>query len=326
MTEALYGDAGFYRARPGTPAAHYRTSPHVSPAFADALVRLAARVDAAIGSPDAFDVCDLGSGGGELLAAMRGRAVVVVPQLAARLRLAGVDVAPRPPGLADDIEWYAEMPRVTGLLIANEWLDNVPVDVVADFPDGARLLQVDEAGNERPGPAASAADREWVERWAPAGATRAEVGSSRDVAWARAVGSVRRGAALAIDYGLDGQVDGTLAGFRDGRQVRPVPDGSCDLTAHVQFGSVAAAGAARVGVPPLVLSQRDALAALGVDTARPATALAASDPGAYVAALADVSRRARLLDRDGLGGFTWLLQPVGIDGAGLLPDAAPPSR
>ncbi|MDQ1679547.1 MAG: hypothetical protein QOI42_406 [Frankiaceae bacterium] len=313
MTEALYGDAGFYRARPRTPAAHFRTSPHVSPAFAEALLRLAARVDAAMGSPGRFDVCDLGSGGGELLVAMRERAALVVPELAPRLRWSGVDVAPRPAGLPDEIEWYAETPALSGLLIANEWLDNVPVDVVTLGPGAPRLLQVDDAGTERPGPPPTARDLDWIDRWVPAGAARAEVGSTRDVAWARAVGSVRLGAALAIDYAVGDHRHGTLTGYREGRQVAPVPDGSCDLTAHVQFGSVAEAGAVAAGVPPHVLSQRDALAALGVDGRRPPGSLAKTDPRGYVAALADVTRRGRLLDPAGLGGFTWLLQPVGVD-------------
>src|SRR5262249_62244441 len=80
--------------------------------------------------------------------------------------------------------------------------------------------------------------------------SRAEVGAPRDAAWADAVRAVTRGLALAVDYGhlANGRpAFGSLTGFRDGRQVPPVPDGSCDLTAHVAIDSVAAAGVAAAG-------------------------------------------------------------------------------
>jgi SAM-dependent MidA family methyltransferase len=206
---------------------------------------------------------------------------------------------------------------VTGLLVANEWLDNVPLDIAVSGPDGPRLLQVDGAGNERPGPPLSPRDRDWLDKWGPAPANRAdrndrfEIGRTRDGAWSLAVSRLTRGAALAIDYAGDGM--GSLTGFQLGREVPPVPDGTCDLTAHVVFASVAAAGAAAAGTEPSLLTQREALMALGVDIRRPPETLAAEDPRAYVAALAALSRQAALVDPAGLGGFRWLVQPVGID-------------
>ena len=194
--------------------------------------------------------------------------------------------------------------------MANEWLDNVPLDIAVAEPDGPRLLQVDDAGNERPGPPLSRRDQDWLDSWGPAGATRAEIGRTRDTAWSLAVSRVSRGAALAIDYAGDGTA--SLTGFRLGREVAPVPDGTCDLTAHVVFASVAVAGSATAGSDPSLLSQRDALLALGLDIRRPPEAMAASDPRGDLAALAALSRQAALVDPAGLGGFRWLLQPVGI--------------
>ncbi|NEC53028.1 hypothetical protein G3I18_31425, partial [Actinospica acidiphila] len=50
--------------------------------------------------------------------------------VSARVRPYAVELAARPPGLDDRIVWRDEPPEgVTGLLFANEWLDNVPVDV-----------------------------------------------------------------------------------------------------------------------------------------------------------------------------------------------------
>jgi hypothetical protein len=98
---------------------------------------------------------------------------------------------------------------------------------------------------------------------------------------------------------------GTLTGFRDGREVRPVPDGSCDITAHVAMDACAAPGSAEL------TGQREALRRLGVGGERPPLAMASSDPAGYVRALARAGEAAELTARGGLGDFTWLMQPVG---------------
>jgi SAM-dependent MidA family methyltransferase len=95
-------------------------------------------------------------------------------------------------------------------------------------------------------------------------------------------------------------------------QVRPVPDGSCDLTAHVALDAGAAAGR-RAGAGDTRLStQRAALHALGIDGRRPPLALASTDPPAYLAALQRAGEVAELTDPAALGGFGWLVQAVGI--------------
>ncbi|MEU8258812.1 hypothetical protein AB0C06_31625, partial [Micromonospora inaquosa] len=76
MNQALYGPDGFFVAGTG-PADHFRTSVHASPAFAGALLRLVAQVDAALGHPPRLDVVDVGAGRGELLRALVGLAVGV---------------------------------------------------------------------------------------------------------------------------------------------------------------------------------------------------------------------------------------------------------
>jgi SAM-dependent MidA family methyltransferase len=135
------------------------------------------------------------------------------------------------------------------------------------------------------------------------------------VVWADAVAAVRRGGALAVDYGhlRDRRPGfGTLTGFRGGRQVSPVPDGSCDVTAHVAMDAVAAAA----GVPYTLITQREALRALGVDGGRPPLDLARTDPGGYLRALATAGAAGELIDPAGLGGHWWLLHTVGLDGVG----------
>ncbi|HVE74766.1 MAG TPA: SAM-dependent methyltransferase [Mycobacteriales bacterium] len=281
---ALYGPDGFYLRE--TVAAHFRTSVTSSVAFVHAIRRLAGLVDEALGWPDPFDVVDVGAADGALLEAL--------PDVPPRWRLTGVDVAPDP-GIA--ARWSSAIPAVTGLLFANEWLDNVPLDVV----ESGRLVLVDTDGTERLGP--SSPYDAWVRRWWPAG-DRVEVGLPRDRAWSDAVSQVSRGLAVAIDYGhtLPDRRP-TLTGYRHGLQVPPVPDGTCDITAHVALDSVAAATGARL------MTQRDALRHLGVSGQLPAYE---GDGSGYALALQRASDSGVLLDPAGLGGFGWVVQEVGI--------------
>ena len=300
--DALYGRDGFFLRE--APRDHFRTSVTASPLLSAAVRRLAARVDEALGRPDPFDVVDLGAGRGELLQAL--------PDVPARWRLTAVERAPDP-GVG--LRWVRQLPRTTGLLVAHEWLDAVPLDVVED----GRVVLVDDTGREEPGPPAAPELTAWAHRWWPGGG-RVEVGLSRDRAWARAVAAVDRGLALAVDYGhllrQSGDTSGprrrpdaapfggrraTLTGYRAGRQVHPVPDGSCDLTAHVALDSCAAATGSAL------LDQRAALHALGVDGALPVWD---GDGAGYREQLQAASRAAALLDPAGAGGFGWLVRPV----------------
>jgi SAM-dependent MidA family methyltransferase len=321
MESALYGPAGFFVRDGASPADHFRTSVHASPLLAAALVELIRRVDTALEHPDPFQIVDVGAGRGELLSALAAH-LTREESLRRRVELTGVEKARRPDGLSAAIGWRRSMPdEVTGLLIATEWLDNVPVDVAEVDDDGRlRRVLVDRAtGAETLGAAVDAADRMWLSRWWPAGTpgSRAEVGWPRDAAWAGAVESVRRGCALAIDYGhrkADRPWAGTLTGFRDGRQVEPVPDGSCDVTAHVAIDSVASAA----GTPYTLVSQRAGLKALGVHGGRPPLELARTDPAAYLRALSAAGAAAELTDPDGLGGHWWLLHTAGIQARGII--------
>lgn len=316
MERALYGPDGFY-VRPGGPgpAGHFRTSVHASPLYARAVARLLLWVDGELGRPEELDLVDVGAGRGELLA---GVLAALPPETAARVRPYGVERAGRPAGLDGRIRWVSEPPRGTrGLLFANEWLDNVPLDLAED----GRYVEVARDGTQSPGGALDGPDRAWLERWWPdaggdagghagglAGGGRAEIGRLRDEAWAAAAGSVERGLAVAVDYAHTRDARppfGTLTGFRAGRETAPVPDGSCDVTAHVALDACAGPGA-------VLLTQRDALAALGVSGARPPLALASTDPAAYVRALSLAGEAAELTARGGLGDFGWLVQPVGV--------------
>jgi SAM-dependent MidA family methyltransferase len=300
MAAALYGDGGFY-VTSGAPSRHFRTSTQAAAQWAAAITALAAQVDAAAGGAEDFAVIDVGAGGGELLA----RLAATAPP---RWSLIGVDVAPRPAGLTDRVIWRREPPAsIRGLLIANELLDVIPVDVVELEAGGPRLVEVERDGSEHLDGAPSPEDIAWLQQWWPLASPgdRAEIGRSRDLFWRELTGRLDLGVAVAIDYAADPgrDVAGTLTGYREGRQVLPMPDGSCDITAHVIFDSLVDDG-------DLLVSQRDALRALGVTAARPDYE---GDPKAYLAALSAAGEAAELTDPDGLGNFTWLLHQVGVD-------------
>ena len=307
--DALYGPAGFYRRT--SPAQHFRTSIHASPLMAKALARLARGCGLR-------RVLDIGSGRGELLQALAD----VDPDL----ELVGVDVVPRPPSLPTSARWVVSpggdalppLDAANALVVAHEWLDDVPCPVLeVDALGRLRVVEVSPQGQQRLAGAPTAADLDWVASWWPVeGAVegaRVEVGLPRDLAWARLVQAASGSVVLAVDYSHTASArptGGTLMGYRAGRPVAPMPDGSCDLTAHVALDAVAAATSGLVTASVLT-TQRAALRALGVDARNPSHDLATSDPVAYLAALARAGEGAELLAPGGLGGFGWLLQSTG---------------
>jgi hypothetical protein len=138
--------------------------------------------------------------------------------------------------------------------------------------------------------------------------------------------------------------------------VRAIPDGSCDITAHVALdacadagrmacagraaaseraatsgqvvhaGQVAPSGRAVCASVTVLTTQRRALRALGVTGRRPPLTQAGNDPLGYARALSRASEEAELIDAGGLGAFGWLVQAVGMDiPAPLAPLDQPPA-
>lgn len=279
--QALYGPDGFYRRE--RPAAHFRTSVHASPLFGQALARLAFELEL-------DQVVDIGAGSGELGKVLRAAGLTVV-----------------------EIELDDDLPaQLTGLVIANEWLDNIPCEVIEwDDECVPRYLLADESL----GPVVKGEDLGWLQQWWPgSGAAaggagipgeRAEIGTSRDQSWALVVSRLTaESLAIAVDYGHvrgDRPAYGTLTGFRNGRECDPIPDGSCDITAHVALDSLGGH----------IISQRDALRSLGVSGRRPPLELAQEDPVRYLSELSSAGEAAELLDPSGLGAFGWVWTAVG---------------
>lgn len=291
--------------RPGT---HFSTS--AGPLVAERIADLVREVDDRLGHPDALCVIDIGCGDGQLLARVREEC----GELGDRVRWIGIDVRPfYVHGVevrVEEVPCRLRMGPSCGLVMAHEWLDEIPCDVVERDDEGVdRLVLVRRDGAEVMGPALeddqacaaygvdAAQSRSWLDLWWPLRepGDRAEVGVARDRAWAWMAGLLASGTALATDYGhvaserTEHQRHGTLAAYSSGRVVRPVPDGTVNLTAHVALDACAAAVAGTT-----LTSQREeiSLAPLGETPS-------ASDVERHFSAL-------RLRDPARLGGVGWL--------------------
>lgn len=291
-----------------SPAEHFSTS--AGELLADRIAGILGEVNARLDSPDDFTVIDIGAADGSLLAMVRERC----SELRDRARWIAVDVRDTfVPGIEGVVATMpGDLPAVPirGVVMAHEWLDEIPLDIVERDARGIdRLVLVDESGHESLGPAIAddeacaewtvdaVAVRDWLSRWWPLSEAgdRAEIGLPRDAAWSWLTSLVSSGLALAVDYGhereqrMDLLGRGTLTGYRGGRVVAPVPDGSVGLTAHVAIDSCCAAVKGTT-----VSRQRDVLAASTL-----ASGATASDIERYFATR-------RLRQPAGLGGFTWL--------------------
>jgi SAM-dependent MidA family methyltransferase len=206
--------------------------------------------------------------------------------------------------------------------MAHELLDNVPCDVVEQVAGDLRQVLVTSDGIESHGASPDDPNLAWLKEWWPLhdDGDRAEVGIARDQLWADLVKSVTMGVALAVDYGhvkadrVTGRyAAGTLTGYRTGHQVVAIPDGTCDITAHVAMDACAQSGrVAGLAEGTVLVRQHEALRQLGLDAARPDLATAHTDPVGYLRHLSEASSASELLDPGSLGSFWWLVQCKGV--------------
>ena len=290
---ALYGDGGFFH-RPEGPE---RTLPHRGDVrgVCGRNHRLAAGVDRVLGHPGDFTFVDVGAGRGELLGLLAER----VPD---RWRLLAVEVAARPPGLADRIGWAAKLGSpVTGVVLAHELLDAVPCVIAQCRSDGAPAVVLVEPATGRETLGDRSTRRRDLACGLVADGRARTAGGDRSAArhgMGRPVGAAATGLVLAVDYDHSREQrallrHGTLAAYREGRSVPPVPDGTCDLTAHVAFDACAAVTPAAAGPdssdrPRLSVARRDVHAA---DTAQ-----TSDDPQAYASRTCEAAESRLLLD------------------------------
>jgi NADH dehydrogenase [ubiquinone] 1 alpha subcomplex assembly factor 7 len=297
MAMALHDPrAGYYaRRQPFGAAGDFTTAPEISQIFGELIGLWCADLWQRMGSPDPVIIAELGPGRGVLMTdflraasggagfrqAIRLHLVEASPVLRAEQARRLGDASPT---------WHAEidkMPEGPMLLIANEFLDALPIrQLVRGKKHWAeRLVAVDADGRLcfATGPESLALsllvlpDRRdatpgAIVELCPAAATLAAEVAERL--------SRHPGAALFIDYGyVNGGADSTLAAIGGHRAARLLEaPGTADLSAHVDFAAFAAAargGGADVYGP---VSQGDFLTALGAEL-RLAALLRRAAPG-----------------------------------------------
>lgn len=329
MAIALHDpERGYYAAaspRPGR-SGDFLTAPEAHPIFGATLGRAAATAWRTLGAPDPFTVVEAGAGSGALaLGLLDGIrrdapdcyvALRYEPDEAAAPRLAELRARLAAAGHGERLVGPSATP-ITGLVLANELLDALPVHRVTVEDGRLRELLVDwheAAGTfvDRPAepttPALAA--RLVAEGVVLAEGQRAELCLALDDWVAAAAARLARGYLVAIDYGhpstdLYGasRREGTLRTYLH-HQVAADPYraiGRQDLTAHVDLTALVraaeAAGLRHLGTT----TQAAFLAGSGIGEL---LAAAGADPGTTLGAALELrSALARLLDPGATGGF-----------------------
>jgi SAM-dependent MidA family methyltransferase len=270
-------------------AGDFTTAPEISQMFGELIGLWAAEVWTSMGSPNPVRLIELGPGRGTLMSDAL-RAARIVPEFRSAIDVTLVETSPALAEIQHEtlmvsgspIAWvpsFAEAPPGPAIIIANEFLDALPVRqyVMRGGRWRERLVGLDARGGfvfdvaREPEPAIPPAGEEGDILEVSPAAHRLVFELSHRLAR-------QDGAALFVDYGhvATGIAD-TLQALQQHRPVSPLVDpGEADLTAHVDFAAMArsarAAGAAVYGP----IEQGDFLEALGLSTR--ATALVERSP------------------------------------------------
>jgi len=325
------------------------TSPEIDPAFGALWTRAIEQTWEAAGRPTPFHLIEVGAGeggfaeavldsaSGRFRSSLRYAIVERVPEVAARQReRLGTTRVSWVPAL-EDVGVVAD-----GCIVANEVLDNHPVHLV-ERRDGVLSELYVGAENGRlhlqPGEVSNPAIGRYVDSYGLAtnDGARAEVGLAAASFASAVAGSLARGTIFLIDYGTTSdqlalREGGTLVtyGAGAGEDALEAP-GDRDITSHVNWSAIADALSSRgADVAPLV-SQGDALRALGLDELHAALRRDHADAvasGRGVDAVRTLSRSQALgvlTDPGGLGGLQVLVASKNLDPPlTLTPNACSP--
>lgn len=255
----------------------FTTAPEISQIFGELIGLWAAAVWQAMGAPASVRLVELGPGRGTLMQDML-RAARALPGFREALTVHLVETSPvlrerqgetlassgTTPHWHDRIEQALDGPAI---VVANEFLDALPLDQFVRTPAGwrERLVGLDGNGGLAFGLAAepdnslsvAAPPGSVVEQ--PAAALEAVAVVARHVA-------AEGGAGLFIDYGPARSGFGdTLQALKRHAFVEVLAEpGDADLTVHVDFARMAQAGLAAGAAVHGVVTQRDFLLALGL--------------------------------------------------------------
>jgi SAM-dependent MidA family methyltransferase len=271
----------------------YLTSPTVSPLFGAMVGRQLREMWQLLGQPARFDILEAGAGTGVLARDLLSWSRSAAPQLFAAIDYSIVEVSEplraeqqrllAAAGLAGKMRWHEEMPpeSIEGCILSNELLDSFPVHRVKLKEGRLREVYVcpdGEGFREELRDPSTPTLAAYFERLGlqPGESCDAEV-NLQALDWLRETASaLRRGVLLTFDYGYEAadlyapwRSEGTLLCFyrhavsgdpyqRIGRQ---------DMTSHVDFTSLRAAGEA-AGLQTLgLVSQVQLLSRLGIEEA-----------------------------------------------------------
>jgi NADH dehydrogenase [ubiquinone] 1 alpha subcomplex assembly factor 7 len=250
------------------------TAPEVSQMFGELVGLWAAAVWQMMRSPAEIVLVELGPGRGTLMADAL-RAASTLPAFRAALRIHLVEtsaalVARQETLLADagvPVAWHRrvdEVPKGPSIVIANEFVDALPIDQLVRTEAGWRERRI----GLRDGQLISGLDPVPLPGLPPA-----EVGAvleRRDVAPLRTVAArlaAYGGAALVVDYGhVETDFGDTLQALQNHRPVDLLETpGEADLTAHVDFAALADAAAAAGVLVHGPVTQGEFLRGLGIE-------------------------------------------------------------
>lgn len=257
---AALGDPehGYYMRRdPLGRAGDFTTAPEIGQVFGEMIGLWAAATWQAMGAPDPVRLIELGPGRGTLTADAL-RAARTLPAFARALRVHLVETSPalraRQEALlaAHDPTWHgavAEIPQGPAIILANEFFDALPIHQYERHGNGwrERLIGLADGGETLRFVAGPAIDPTAIAAPpASPGAILEACPAGRRLAGEIGTRLARAGgAALIVDYGPERQAPGeSLQAVRNHHAQDVLADpGEADLTAHVDFQTLARAAA-----------------------------------------------------------------------------------
>lgn len=267
---------GYYATRPGL-GSDFITAPEISQIFGELIGLWMAHEWQALGAPDRLNLVEIGPGRGTLMTDAL-RASKSVPGFANAVRLNFVEpspvlrahltqqFAPHAPVFLDQLDDVATDAPV--LIIANEWLDCLPVQQYVRVGEAwhERVVGLDESGTLAFGLSDQAAAFS-PEVDASQSEFELQPGLRTLANLIRELFTQTPGRALFMDYGpADTTPADTLRSYKAGRQISPLnAPGESDLTCDVDFHRlkrIAEAEALTVHGP---ISQSQFLLALGAE-------------------------------------------------------------
>jgi len=276
---------GYYMTRdPFGASGDFITAPEISQMFGELIGLWAAAVWRQMGSPKSLRLVELGPGRGTMMADAL-RAAKVVPAFHAAIAVHLVEVSPALQQMQQQtlesigvpLSWHdtlGEVPEGPAIILANEFFDALPVHQAVRQDDGwhERVVSVDKNGDFVLGALLQPLPQ--LERLLPPSVRSAPVGSIfewRTDSVALEIGRrVKRtgGAALVIDYGhMKSEVGDTVQAVGEHAYANPlVAPGLVDLTAHVDFQSLAEAAESIGAAIHGPLHQGEFLRRLGIET------------------------------------------------------------